>query len=430
MCEHKEPEEKRNEERRETAAAAEGKTETKQKRFASLKLPRLRFTPAKIYLYILIILVTVKIIFDIQGFEDFLSKAGAFITSTLSYLIVGLIIAYILNAYMMIWENRILKKMKRKNLRRGLSIVIAYFTLILILALFLFALIPTLIDTAKSFADNLPRAFSKITEFYDDIIEKGRFNLSEEVKNTIESNIQRVQERVMAWFNAENITNFAARFFSTTISSVFNAIMGLMVSVYMLIEKDKAIRMLKRVNYALLPKKHADTDSVGRDAVQQDFQEVFCREIAPGVYYADSVLCTVPDCGAEIRHSACCYYGVSEYDSLYRAVARRRACGIYYASSGAVQHCCRAHMHSGGSGGGQLVCHTKNRGGTHGREPLLVLVGLCIFGGLFGLPGMIIGDVMAAIFKTLFYDRYVENRLNNKIKNGFLPKEFDDRNEN
>ena len=37
---------------------------------------------------------------------------------------------------------------------------------------------------------------------------------------------------------------------------------------------------------------------------------------------------------------------------------------------------------------------------------------------------------MAAIFKTLFYDRYVENRLNHKIKNGFLPKEFDDRNEN
>ena len=229
MCEHKEPEEKRNEDSRETAAAAESKTETKQKRFTSLKLPRLRFTPAKIYLYILIILVTVKIIFDIQGFEDFLSKAGAFITSTLSYLIVGLIIAYILNAYMMVWENRILKKMKKKNLRRGLSIGIAYFTLILILALFLFALIPTLIDTAKSFADNLPRAFSKITEFYDDIIEQGRFNLSEEVKNTIESNIQRVQERVMAWFNAENITNFATRFFSTTISGVFNAILGLMV---------------------------------------------------------------------------------------------------------------------------------------------------------------------------------------------------------
>ena len=39
------------------------------------------------------------------------------------------------------------------------------------------------------------------------------------------------------------------------------------------------------------------------------------------------------------------------------------------------------------------------------------------------------GDVMAAIFKTLFYDRYVENRLKNKVKNGFLPKEFDDENE-
>ena len=64
-----------------------------------------------------------------------------------------------------------------------------------------------------------------------------------------------------------------------------------------------------------------------------------------------------------------------------------------------------------------------------GISPLLVLAGLCICGGLFGVPGMIMGDVMAAIFKTLFYDRYVENRMKNKVKNGFLPKEFDDENE-
>lgn len=430
MCEHKEPEEKRNEERRETAAAAEGKTETKQKRFASLKLPRLRFTPAKIYLYILIILVTVKIIFDIQGFEDFLSKAGAFITSTLSYLIVGLIIAYILNAYMMIWENRILKKMKKKNLRRGLSIVIAYFTLILILALFLFALIPTLIDTAKSFADNLPRAFSKITEFYDDIIEKGRFNLSEEVKNTIESNIQRVQERVMSWFNAENITNFATRFFSTTISGVFNAIMGLMVSVYMLIEKDKAIRMLKRVNYALLPKKHADTIQWGATQCNRIFRKYFAGKLLQacitlilsyvlfliaGLRYAIllavimAFLNMIPYIGPWLGGALVVFITLPQ--GLFSIVAALICILAVQAAD-------------------NWFVTPKIVGGRMGVSPLLVLVGLCIFGGLFGLPGMIIGDVMAAIFKTLFYDRYVENRLNNKIKNGFLPKEFDDRNEN
>ena len=63
-------------------------------------------------------------------------------------------------------------------------------------------------------------------------------------------------------------------------------------------------------------------------------------------------------------------------------------------------------------------------GGRMGVSPLLVLAGLCICGGIFGVPGMIMGDVMAAIFKTLFYDRYVNNKLKNKVKNGFLPGEY------
>jgi len=63
-----------------------------------------------------------------------------------------------------------------------------------------------------------------------------------------------------------------------------------------------------------------------------------------------------------------------------------------------------------------------------GASPLLVLVGLCVCGGLFGLPGMVFGDVMAVIFKVFFYDRFVGNKLKGKVEKGLLPKEFLDEN--
>lgn len=234
----------------------------------------------------------------------------------------------------------------------------------------------------------------------------------------------------MAWFNAENITNFATRFFSTTISGVFNAIMGLMVSVYMLIEKDKAIRMLKRVNYALLPKKHADTIQWGATQCNRIFRKYFAGKLLQacitlilsyvlfliaGLRYAIllavimAFLNMIPYIGPWLGGALVVFITLPQ--GLFSIVAALICILAVQAAD-------------------NWFVTPKIVGGRMGVSPLLVLVGLCIFGGLFGLPGMIIGDVMAAIFKTLFYDRYVENRLNNKIKNGFLPKEFDDRNEN
>ena len=61
-----------------------------------------------------------------------------------------------------------------------------------------------------------------------------------------------------------------------------------------------------------------------------------------------------------------------------------------------------------------------------GASPLLVLAGLCICGGIFGLPGMIFGDVIAVIFKAFFYDRYVKNKLKLKEEKGLLTREISD----
>jgi hypothetical protein len=51
-----------------------------------------------------------------------------------------------------------------------------------------------------------------------------------------------------------------------------------------------------------------------------------------------------------------------------------------------------------------------------GISPLAILIGLCVGGKIFGVPGMILGDVMAALIKVFFYDTYIEAIRRKKIR--------------
>lgn len=397
---------------------------SEKKKFEGLKIPRIRFTPMKIYLYIVIVLVTVKIIFDIHGFGDFVSKAASFVVSLFSYLIIGAIIAYILNIYIGIWESKILKKMKNHRARRGLCILIAYATMILCIALLLFVLIPTLIETIKAFAGNIPKGFETIENLYIDIMKNGKFNLPENITDSISNNISNVKEYLLNVLDPKAIANAFTGVFTTTISGLFNILMGIMVSVYMLLEKDNTVIALKKINYALFSKKHADNIQWCASQSNVIFRKYFAGKLSQAVIiliasyfmflitrvdYAIllavimSIMNMIPYIGPWIGGVIVVFISIPQG---FVAIIASLICVL------AVQAL------------DNWFVEPKIVGGKMGVSPLLVLVGLCVFGGLFGLPGMILGDVFAAIFKVVFYDKYIKEKLEKKKKNGFLPENF------
>ena len=178
--------------------------------------------PKKIVLFLIVFLLLVKLIFDFNGFGKLISFCSSFLISVFSYILIGFIIAFILNAYMNIWEKKVFKKIQNARRKRILSIIIAYFSLLVLVLLLLFALIPTLIDTVSVFAKNLPSAFDKLVRLYDDVMHNGRFDLPEVVVDTIANGIDKMKLVVINYFNSENITRFISSVFSTTFSGVFN----------------------------------------------------------------------------------------------------------------------------------------------------------------------------------------------------------------
>jgi len=389
-----------------------------------VKFYKIKITPMRIYLFIVAIFLAVKVIFDIHGFGDFVSKLISFVLSVFSYLIIGAIIAFVLNSYADVWENKILRKMKSKKAKKNISIIIAYVTLLLFVTLILFALVPTLVDTVKAFAENIPKAFAKIKEMYADITKSGRLNLGEDAIIKMDNSLADLQEFATKIFSPQKITAF----FTGTISGLFNVVMGIMISVYMLIEKEKVLNAMKRITYAVLPGKRAGTVHWGANKVNLILKQYISGKLLQAliILVVSYILFLVADVKYAILLAVImaimnmiAYIGpwiggavvvfISIPQGLYTIVASL-VCVL------AVQFL------------DNWFVAPKIVGGKMGASPLLVLVGLCVCGGLFGLPGMVFGDVMAVIFKVFFYDRFVGNKLKGKVEKGLLPKEFLDEN--
>jgi predicted PurR-regulated permease PerM len=68
----------------------------------------------------------------------------------LSPIIIGIAIAYILNPILKLYEYKILRRLKNKGLRRSLSLILTYITILLVISAFLWLVIPQLIDSLKN----------------------------------------------------------------------------------------------------------------------------------------------------------------------------------------------------------------------------------------------------------------------------------------
>ena len=391
-----------------------------KKWYDRVKFYKFKITPMRIYLFIVAVFLAVKVIFDVKGFGDFVSNLISFVLSVFSYLIIGAIIAFVLNSYADVWEKKILKKLKSQKARRNISIVIAYVTLVLFVTLILFALIPALVDTVKAFADNIPKAFARIKEIYIDITQNGRFNLSEDALAQISNGLTNLQEIATKIFSPQKITAV----FSGTISGLFNVIMGIMISVYMLIEKDSVMQAMKKINYAIFPGKRANAIQWGANRINLILRQYISGKILQaliilvvsyllflicGIKYAIllavimAIMNMIPYIGPWIGGAIVVFISIPQ--GMYTIVASL-VCVL------AVQALDNWFV------GPKII------GGKMGASPLLVLVGLCVCGGIFGLPGMILGDVMAVIFKVFFYDRFVGNKLKGKAEKGLLPQDL------
>lgn len=172
--------------------------------------------------------------------------------------IIGFSIAYIINFLLnfyekVVFEMKYVKKLKLKS-KRGVAIIFSYITAFLIIGMFIKFLLPQLIDSVIGLVNNIPIYIMNSTKFANETILK--LNIEERYSQMLLDNFNNLVNYIIKF--ATNLIPAFGGFLGNILSSIWNVVLGVIVSVYLLIDKEKLCALSKKITYGLLSKKYAD----------------------------------------------------------------------------------------------------------------------------------------------------------------------------
>ncbi|MBQ2767977.1 MAG: AI-2E family transporter [Clostridia bacterium] len=187
----------------------------------------------------------------------------------LSPLVLGLAIAFVLNVLMRSFETRVFAFMAKSNrpilrrLCRPVSLVATILSILIVVALILRVIVPGIEDTVNSLLTTLPSFAERCLKWITEKLVE--YNISAEL----------IAELQVDWNNffgvvfdalkngTGSVFAFAAGLTTSVFGGLINFFIGLILAIYILLQKEKIARFLDRALSAFLP-----------DAVTEKIEEI------------------------------------------------------------------------------------------------------------------------------------------------------------
>lgn len=336
--------------------------------------------------------------------------------SILSPIFTGIIVAFLLNIFVRLFETKLLTVLWRKNKfldkhKRAISIILAVIVALLIIILLLVFIIPQLSNSISRLTNGIPRYVEQLQTWLNEIARD--FNISDNIIKTLEQNWQSILTSVtdVASTAIPGIVNTTMNI-ST---GILNFVLGIIISIYLLSSKESLIRALKKVVIAVFPDRAAN-QIIG---VCSEANETLNRFIAGQVTEAFilGVLCfigmtifrfdypllisviigvtaVIPILGA--------YIGVIPAVFILLLINPMKA--LWF-----IVFIIVLQQFEGN------VIYPKVVGGAVGINGLWVLVAIVVGGSLFGVIGMLLGVPAISVLLSVFR-RVINHRLEKKKK--------------
>ena len=185
------------------------------------------------------------------------------IISFFTPVIAALCIAFVLNVLMMPIENKLFafldnsKKGFVKKLKRPLSLVVTYILALGILATIILVIIPDIIDTVVYLTGKMPAFIEAVYKLLGNLLDK--FNIEyalPEIKidwSMLTNNLENLAKQY-----GTKILNSALGITTSVFSGVFDAFFSIVLSIYILAQKEKIGRFLKSLLTAVFPKRFTE----------------------------------------------------------------------------------------------------------------------------------------------------------------------------
>lgn len=170
--------------------------------------------------------------------------------------IIGFSMAYLLNFILKFYEKKIfensnIKKLKLKQkTKRSFGILFTYATALVVVFLFIKFVLPQVIDSISGLINDIPSYINETNKFIDGTLAK--LNIDQQYLRIINENFNDLVNYIIKV--ATNFLPLLGGMLTTVASSIWNIILGIIVSIYLLIDKEKFCALIKKITYAIFPK--------------------------------------------------------------------------------------------------------------------------------------------------------------------------------
>ncbi|MCR6515561.1 AI-2E family transporter [Clostridium sp. LY3-2] len=188
----------------------------------------------------------------ITGIDSVKIKLNGFISIMMPF-IIGFTIAYLLDFILRFYEIKVFSYkpfksfLEKFNCKRGLGLVFTYLTALACVFLFIQFVLPQLVDSIFGLVNDVPAYVESATKFINETI--NGLNLDPYYMTMISEKINDLVEFLIK--ASANLIPMIGNLITGLLSSVWNVVLGLIVSIYLLIEKEKFFALGKKVTYAI-----------------------------------------------------------------------------------------------------------------------------------------------------------------------------------
>ena len=364
-----------------------------------------------------IILLFVYIIHS-EKFTSFFETISA-LSAVLNPILVGIIIAYLLNPIEKFFIKKVFKKVKSNKTHKGLSILCTYLLVLGLVSAFFLIAVPQVIDSINEMPSKL-RDFAiestALLEKYLTNVENSEFFSS--IQNTF--NIEDLDiEKILTDFatnlvNIEKIIQMVADSSIGILESTYVAlkdfILGFIISIYMLAAKERLLANSKKITIALLGEEKAKNTFSLCKFTNQTFGGYIQGKLINAVIIGILTWIAFGICGVPYPHLLTIIITVTDLIPVFGPfigaipsafivlIAAPEKLIVMFALIILIQQI------DGNYIGPKIL------GESTGLSALGVFLAITIMGGYFGIPGMLIGVPIFAVISAL-----IEKSVNKKL---------------
>lgn len=179
------------------------------------------------------------------------------ILSIFTPFIIGFVMAYLFNFIMVFFEKTVFEKVdKLKNMKRkrGFAVLLTYIVVVFFMYLFLKFIFPQLLESIVGLVNDIPGYVITVTNKFTEITDS--FSIDDSYSEII---LEKWDDFIKFFVNfATNLVPIIGNMTRHFVSSIWNIVLGFIISIYLLMDKENFFALIRKTTYGLLPEPQAD----------------------------------------------------------------------------------------------------------------------------------------------------------------------------